>query len=168
MEQSHGFFGSDPISPNELIARARSDLKLYPQIDLLEAKVWTVTQLGSRTFRLAGDDFEVRTSRLVIATGVVDRFPEVEGFFEHYGADVFHCPLFDGYEAEGKHVVAAVLWILASLAFGFYVSNFATYSKTYGPMAGVIVLILWLYLSALSIMVGGELNAELERQSSKS
>jgi membrane protein len=61
-------------------------------------------------------------------------------------------------------IVGTVLWILVSVLFGIYVSNFNSYSKTYGPLAGVIVLILWLYLSSLAVLIGGELNAELERQ----
>lgn len=62
-------------------------------------------------------------------------------------------------------LVGAVLWLVVSGAFGFYVtSDYASYGKTYGSIAGVIVLIFWLYLSALTILVGGELNAELENQ----
>jgi membrane protein len=61
-------------------------------------------------------------------------------------------------------VAGAVLWIVGSLAFGLYVAEFNSYDKTYGPLAGVIVLILWLYLSSLAVLIGGELNAELERQ----
>lgn len=61
-------------------------------------------------------------------------------------------------------VVGAVMWLGASAAFAVYVDNFSSYGKTYGTIAGVVVLILWLYLTSVSVLVGGELNAELERQ----
>jgi membrane protein len=64
-------------------------------------------------------------------------------------------------------IVGTLLWILVSIALGIYVGNFNSYSKTYGPLAGVIVLILWLYLSSLAVLIGGELNAELERQAAR-
>lgn len=61
-------------------------------------------------------------------------------------------------------LIGGALWILVSIGFGFYVENFSTYGETYGPLAAVIVLIFWLYLSSMAILIGGELNAELERQ----
>ncbi|WP_371922549.1 YihY/virulence factor BrkB family protein [Sporosarcina sp. Marseille-Q4943] len=59
-------------------------------------------------------------------------------------------------------------WILTSLAFSFYVGNFANYSKTYGSIGGIIVLMMWLYFSAIILMLGGQLNAVMtERKQAK-
>ncbi len=61
-------------------------------------------------------------------------------------------------------IVATVIWLIASLGFSFYVSSFGSYNETYGSLTGVVVLLLWLYLSALAIVLGAELTSELERQ----
>src|SRR5680860_440658 len=58
-------------------------------------------------------------------------------------------------------LVAIVVWGLLSLAFGFYVANFSSYDKTYGALAGVIVFLLWLWLTNLALLFGAELDAEL-------
>jgi len=63
-------------------------------------------------------------------------------------------------------IVAVLLWIVASAAFAVYVANFASYNKTYGTLAGVIVFLVWLWISNLAVLFGAELNAELERQRS--
>jgi hypothetical protein len=55
--------------------------------------------------------------------------------------------------------------VLVSLAFKFYVSNFGSYNETYGTIGGVMVLLLWFYLSGIAILVGAELNAEIEHAS---
>ncbi|MEA2378157.1 MAG: rane protein [Thermoleophilaceae bacterium] len=60
-------------------------------------------------------------------------------------------------------VLAVLGWVLASLAFAFYVSNFGSYNKTYGALAGPIVFLVWLWISNVMILLGAEFNAELER-----
>lgn len=62
-------------------------------------------------------------------------------------------------------VLGTILWVLVSLAFKVYVANFGNYNATYGAMGAVIVLLLWFYLSGFAILVGAELNAEIEHAS---
>jgi membrane protein len=60
-------------------------------------------------------------------------------------------------------VLAVLGWVIASVAFSFYVTNFGSYNKTYGALAGPIVFLVWLWISNIMILLGAELNAELER-----
>jgi membrane protein len=61
-------------------------------------------------------------------------------------------------------LVAAALWVLGSIGFSLYVNNFGSYNKTYGALAGVVVLLLWLYLTSYIVLLGAEINAEAEKQ----
>jgi membrane protein len=61
-------------------------------------------------------------------------------------------------------LIAVLLWIVASAGFALYVANFSSYNETYGSLGGVIVFLVWLWLSNLVLLVGAEINAELERQ----
>jgi membrane protein len=63
--------------------------------------------------------------------------------------------------------IALVIWLLGSIGFSLYVGNFGSYNKTYGALAAVIILMLWLYLSAYVILLGAELDAELDRRGGK-
>ena len=60
-------------------------------------------------------------------------------------------------------ILAVVVWVVASVAFALYVANFGSYNKTYGSLASVIIFLVWLWLSNTAILLGAELNAELER-----
>jgi membrane protein len=61
-------------------------------------------------------------------------------------------------------LVATIIWTLASLSFSLYADNFGRFNKTYGTLGGAVVLGLWMFLSAFAILLGAELNSELERQ----
>jgi membrane protein len=61
-------------------------------------------------------------------------------------------------------ITATALWIVASIGFTVYVANFNSYDKTYGSLGGVVILLTWLYLSALMVLLGAVINAQSERQ----
>lgn len=62
---------------------------------------------------------------------------------------------------------AAAIWLIGSIAFSLYVSQFASYDKQYGSLGAVVVLLLWLYLSVFAVLLGAEINAELEHQTAR-
>lgn len=62
-------------------------------------------------------------------------------------------------------VLATLVWLLGSFAFSVYVSNFGVYNETYGTLAGLIILLVWLWLSGFVVLLGAELNSEIEHQS---
>ena len=63
-------------------------------------------------------------------------------------------------------VIATALWLVGSAGFTLYVSNFGDFGATYGTFAGIIILMLWLFLTAIVVLLGAEINAEMERQTS--
>ncbi len=105
---AHGFLGQDGRAPADVVADARAQVLAYPTAALVEG----VAERAARS----GDGFEVvlasgevfRAPRLVLATGVVDELPEVEGLRERWGVTVLHCPYCHGYEvADGRLGVLA-------------------------------------------------------------
>lgn len=64
-------------------------------------------------------------------------------------------------------LVGTALWLLGSIAFSVYVSNFGNYNQTYGTLSAVVVLMMWLFISAYSVVIGAEVNAEVERQTQR-
>jgi membrane protein len=63
--------------------------------------------------------------------------------------------------------VAALLWIGASILFSIYVANFGSYNETYGALGAVVILLMWLWISAFIVLLGAELNAEMEHQTER-
>lgn len=61
-------------------------------------------------------------------------------------------------------VVATLLWVAGSIGFSLYVANFGDYNETYGALAAIVILLTWFYLTALVVLIGAELNAEMEHQ----
>jgi thioredoxin reductase len=113
----HGLLGHEGVGPGELLDRGRRELASYPHVEVCPG---TVTGLSPAE---AGFDVvveglgRVTAARVVVATGVRDELPDIEGFLDHYGTDVFHCPSCDGYEARDRTV--------AVLGWGEHVPAFA-------------------------------------------
>lgn len=103
-ENAHGYLGIDPADPEELVAKGHRHLATYSTAEICKGRATGVKKDNDEFIVTMGSDV-FRARRLVLATGVVDEFPDIDGFFEHYGASVFHCPTCDGYEARDKRVV---------------------------------------------------------------
>ncbi|HVL81150.1 MAG TPA: NAD(P)/FAD-dependent oxidoreductase [Actinomycetota bacterium] len=103
VELVHGYLGSDPTPPDVLREKARRDLERYPYVTIEQADVPSIDRRGD-LFVVHASTGAVLARRIVLCTGVRDEVPEIEGFDEHYGKTVFHCPTCDGYEARGRRV----------------------------------------------------------------
>jgi thioredoxin reductase len=104
--QAHGYLGSDPVNPADLLERARRDLNQYSDVTIRRTKVLSAQCGVDGLFSLRlSDEEEIHAKRVIFATGVRDAFPDIENFFDFYGKTVFHCPSCDGYEARDQTVV---------------------------------------------------------------
>ena len=101
---AHGFLGHDGQPPAQIAAQARAQLLAYPTVRWLEdeALVATQTSDGFRIDCASGESYEAR--RLILAHGVRDELPEIEGLAERWGHSVFHCPYCHGYELAGGRI----------------------------------------------------------------
>ena len=107
VEHSHGYLGRDPQAPLDLIETARKQLSGYRTATYLADRVVEARREDDGSFRLeCADGGTLRALRVVLATGVADTCPDLDGFAEHYGSSAFHCPACDGYDAEDRDVVA--------------------------------------------------------------
>ncbi len=104
--RSHGYLARDPQDPMEFLQTARDQMRGYRTVSVHDGWVETARRVGGKIELSCADGTALRALRLVLATGVSDACPDIEGFAEHYGASAFHCPACDGYDAEGRAVVA--------------------------------------------------------------
>ena len=101
---SHGFLGQDGRDPGVIVAEARAQLLAYPTVRWIDGTVTEAVPTRDM-FELGLDDGAVLSARrLVLATGVSDRLPEIPGLAERWGDTVFHCPYCHGYELGGGPV----------------------------------------------------------------
>jgi len=97
---SHGFLGQDGAPPDEIAANARHQLEAYATLAWLEGRAETVTGQADEFTVTASDGGSYRGRRILLASGVADQLPAVDGLAERWGKTVFHCPYCHGYELE--------------------------------------------------------------------
>lgn len=100
---AHGFLTQDGIPPQEILRVGREQLAQY-DVELLEGTVMCVEQEDGKFVVRLLDGSEFRCRKLLLATGVVDKLPDIEGFQEFYGTAVHHCPYCDGWEHRGQPI----------------------------------------------------------------
>ncbi|MEX0790405.1 MAG: NAD(P)/FAD-dependent oxidoreductase [Actinomycetota bacterium] len=123
VDKAHGYLGHDPVDPGALREAAHGQLSAYPNLAIVCTTVESIS-VSPAGFRIvARGDFYV-ARRVVLATGTSDVFPDIPGFFEHYGSEVFHCPVCDGYEARERKV-AVLGWNEKVTGFAVELTNWA-------------------------------------------
>lgn len=100
-KESHGFLGQDGAAPDAIRLRARAEVLAYPTARLVEAAI-TAVQRDEDGFVLTGEGGRWRASRVVLAFGMHDHIPEVEGLAACWGRSAFQCPYCHGYEAADR------------------------------------------------------------------
>ena len=101
----HGYLTRDGIDPREFLAIGRRELERYDTVDRREVAVADATCEGSGGFQVVlSDGSIVRSRKLLVATGVCDNLPDIDGIEEMYGRSVFHCPYCDGWEIRDQPI----------------------------------------------------------------
>jgi thioredoxin reductase len=104
-QHSHGFITRDGVSPAEFRAIGQRELAQYPSVDIHSMRIETVIKQGT-VFELiatSGEKFEAST--IILATGIQEILPAVEGIYDYYGKSLFNCPFCDGWELRDKPLV---------------------------------------------------------------
>lgn len=103
-EASHGFFGQDGRPPLEMIATARQQVLAYPTAHFERVAATEAAREGERFRVTLANGAVARAQRLILATGITDHLPDVQGINELWGTGVAHCPYCHGYEVAGRRI----------------------------------------------------------------
>lgn len=98
----NGFLSRDGIKPAELRRIGREQLGIYTSVEIRDIEVSDVEQVDGRFNVVLADGTRVLSRKLLLATGVVDNVPDIQGFDDLYGKSVFHCPYCDGWEMRDQ------------------------------------------------------------------
>lgn len=101
-DASHGFFGQDGKPPHAIIAEAARQVLAYPTVEVVQAEASDVTAQDDAFVVPHGAGRSARGRRVILATGVSDRLPDIPGLRERWGASVLHCPYCHGYETRDR------------------------------------------------------------------
>lgn len=101
-DASHGFLGQDGKAPAEIVREASRQVMAYPTVEIVQRQAVAVSQQAASFEVSYGGGGIARGHRLILATGVVDHLPDIEGLKERWGATVLHCPYCHGYEMRDR------------------------------------------------------------------
>ncbi|MGO4697528.1 NAD(P)/FAD-dependent oxidoreductase [Paenibacillus sp. 2TAB26] len=102
---SHGFITRDRVTPAEFRRIAYEEVLSYPTVDHRQAEVISVSKIEAGFELIDSSGFRIHTRKLILATGVKEIFPEIEGFYPLYGKSLFNCPYCDGWELRDQPLV---------------------------------------------------------------
>lgn len=103
-DTSHGFLGQDGRAPQAIVDEARAQLLAYPNVRWLSDMAETVEKRAEDDFAVTTSIATLHAKRLVLATGVIDELPAIEGLAQRWGRSVFHCPYCHGYELNNGRI----------------------------------------------------------------
>ncbi|WP_371069283.1 NAD(P)/FAD-dependent oxidoreductase [Sediminibacillus sp. JSM 1682029] len=103
--ESHGFITRDRIKPSEFKRLAREDLKEYPSLEIRNQLVTAIQKEDGSFLVQTGDGDHYRSRKVILATGLTEVLPDIEGIHEFYGTSLFSCPFCDGWELRDRPLV---------------------------------------------------------------
>ena len=103
---SHGFITRDGVTPAEFRAIAHGEIAKYPSCEVLPTRIRAVNRIGGTAFELVAEDGEkFSADNVILATGLQETLPAVDGIYSYYGRSLFNCPYCDGWELRDKPLV---------------------------------------------------------------